>query len=369
MLSAYPIVLAEIQNERYTLRHGDDLLVFYTNRSGARDLSLFNEKIAATPSGHTCLIVAPYSATFAPLFKEPRDLIFIAPESFSVPQPRDARLITDDTALEHFVNAMTRDDKFDIFIPPQWGTLHDAVRDATRHILARAAVRLKTIRHFTRLWPINFRLNAPRATDYADIMALGAFVAPDALVMAGPSLDRAVAEIKNSQSTWCADTAFPALVRQGIYPQVVFSIDAGFASQEHFDGLRDTIRRNSTRLVCDLLGNPQVQRLPFKEIFVYASSHPLVQNFVMRHRPQLTPLENASGDVGQLMLSALRQIFPTVKPKIFGHDGGHRNYVTHARGTAYFARASQKTTRIYNTETYFYRLSARYGAARCVKDG
>jgi len=369
MLNAYPTLLAETLGDRSTLRHAEGVLVFYTRRSAARDLSLLKEKITATPSGHTCLIVAPYSAAFAPLFSETRAFFFIAPEIFTATLPDDARLIAHDAALEHFVNAITRDDKFDIFIPPQWGFLQTAVLDATRQILARAAVRLKTIRHFEKLWQINFRLNAPRASDCVDIAALGALPAPNALAMAGPSLDNAIAQLKNCRMVWCADTALSALVRQGIRPQIVFSIDAGFASQEHFVALYDTIQQTGTILVCDLLGNPPVQRLPFRNKFLYANSHPLIQNFVMSHRLQLTPLENTSGDVGQLMLSALKQIFPKAKPMIFGHDGGHRNYVTHARGTAYYARAYQKTTRIYNAETYLYRLSVRYGSVRGAKDG
>ncbi len=232
------------------------------------------------------------------------------------------------------------------------------MRQATQQLFERAAVRLKTIRHFGRLWQINFRLNAVRETH--DIIRLKE-LPPDLLVMAGPSLDAALPEAARAKLIWCADTALPALVAHGIYPRVVFSVDAGFASSEHFCGLSSDIGTRSTVLVCDLLGNAAVQRLPFEEKLTYQSSHPLVQQFCSAAGHALTPVENPSGDVGSLMRNVHALLFNSAEVKVVGHDGRSLRKITHARGTAYFKRSYMQQNRLFTPESYFARLSRRYG--------
>ena len=84
------------------------------------------------------------------------------------------------------------------------------MREKAVEILMQAAARLKTLRHFGRLWPINFTANAPAARSWSDIRALAAAGAPQALVMAGPSLDANLQALKTQQNIWVADTALPA---------------------------------------------------------------------------------------------------------------------------------------------------------------
>ena len=194
---------------------------------------------------------------------------------------------------------------------------------------------------------------------YGDVSKLGE-LRPDALVMAGPSLDNAIEELRRAKTIWCADTALPALLKRHIFPRVVFSVDAGFASREHFVGAASKFL-SSAALVSDILGNPPVQRLPFAEHLTYASSHPLVQEFCASRRGDLTFIENPAGDVGSLMRAVFARFFGDAPVKIFGHDGGHRRRVTHARGTAYFSRSYASCNRLMNAETYMLKLSRRYG--------
>ncbi len=154
------------------------------------------------------------------------------------------------------------------------------------------------------------------------------------------------------------------LLYYGIRPKVIFSLDAGFASQEHFCGCTDFIRNSDTALVIDALSSPAVIRLPFRKKYTYASSHPLVQEFRESLRPDLTPVSNPDGNVGGLMLAVCAALFPIARPRLLGNDGGHRSYVTHARGTAYYRRFAARSHRLDSIEAYGYRLSPRYGRAR-----
>jgi hypothetical protein len=342
---------------RFAIAYNGITIPIYSERSGARDLAQITQAIADTPDDHITLIIAPYAEALAGVFAAKKKFAFVAPVNFAAKPADDPRLIADDAALDEFINTIGANDKFSVYLIPQWREASDYVASAVRQLLERAAVRLKTIHHFEKLWRINFRVNAKAAVNYGDIAGLRR-LKPEYLVMAGPSLDNGIAEIQKAGTLWCADTALPALVAAGVHPAVVFSVDAGFASREHFVGCADALRR--AYLVCDILGFPAVQRLPFAARLTYASSHPLVQEFAAVRRSDLTPVENAAGDVGSLMRAVHAKFFPGSIVKIVGHDGKHARYVTHARGTAYFTRSCAAQNRLKNTETYMLKLSRRY---------
>jgi hypothetical protein len=357
-LTAFREISAEAAGGRYAVLFQGEKIPVYSDRSAARDLAQIKELIAAVPAGHTALLIAPYADSLRVLLDTPQKFFWISPVHFAPELPGDERLVADDAGLERFINNVGADEKFTLLPIAQWQQASAYVVQATRALLERAAVRLKTIGHFARLWQINFRVNAAAAARYGDIAELRG-QKPDALVMAGPSLD--TADLTDYKAIWCADTALPALIARGTYPQVVFSVDAGFASREHFVDAIPAIRSHQMRLVCDLLGYPAVQRLPFAGHLTYASSHPLVQEFSAVVRPDLTPIENPAGDVGSLMRAVFQKFFGNAAVKISGHDGGHRRRITHARGTAYFRRSFAAQTRLVNVETYMLKLSRRYG--------
>lgn len=356
LLGGFPALTARVADGRYIISDGKNDVTVYTERSAPRDIAQLQTWLTETAPEQIPLVVAPYRAEFASLFTMPRNFFFISPVNFAA-APDERRLIANDAALEFFINAIGADDKFSVHLWPQWQAFQEPVSAGVRRLFERAAVRLKTIRHFGRLWQVNFRLNVSRVT--ADIAELPT-EAPDVLVMAGPSLDAAITTLDKNQKIWCADTAWRALVERGIQPQVVFSVDAGFASQEHFAGLQREIRASGALLVCDLIGNAAVQRLPFAARLYYQSSHPLVQQFCTTSAIHLTPLDNPSGNVGGLMLATLRKFFPHASPLILGQDGRSLRGISHARGTAYYRRAHLAQNRLFTPENYLLRLSRRY---------
>lgn len=357
MLAGFPHTTVKASEGRFNVEYDGKAITVFTARSAERDLAQLKNLLQSAAAGSVPVIVAPYRSEFAALFTHDAKFVFIAPASFAANLPKDDRLIADDAALEYFVNSIAQDDKFEIHVVPQWQGLTDAMRQAAQQLFERAAVRLRTIRHFGRLWQVNFRLNAARQP--ADITRLKD-LCPDLLVMAGPSLDTAINAIAGAKLIWCADTALPALTARGVFPQVVFSVDAGFASSEHFCGLAAEIRKRNMVLVSDLLGNAAVQRLPFSEKLTYQSSHPLVQQFCSAAGHALTPVENPRGDVGSLMRKVYALLFGNAEVKVTGHDGRSVKKISHARGTAYFQRAFIRQTRLFTPELYMAKLSRRY---------
>lgn len=362
MLPGFPETRTETDGGRFRLALAGETLTFYSARSAVRDLRQFESLLEK--NGTIPLIVAPYYEALKPLFESKARFYFFAPATFTRELPDDARLVADENALVRFINSAEKDDKFTVHILPQWQSCTAAVHEAVMQVLTRVAVRLKTIGHFGRLWTINFRVNAPLLMQLPDIRHLTTkYPAPDALVLAGPSLDRQLQRLYAKKTIWCADTALPVLRHYGIEPLLVFTVDAGFASNEHFCSGGTPMPPPVTALVCDPLCYPAIMRLPFAERYIYASSHPLLQNFCAEHRPDLTPIDNREGNVGALMQNAAAILYPNAKPEIFGRDGGHRRHITHARGTAYFRRAQLQHHRLSNIESYSLVLSRRYGAA------
>ncbi len=357
MLAGFPQTTSKTSSERFSVEFSGQTVTVFTARSAQRDLAQLKGLLHAAAPGNVPVIVAPYRTEFAELFSGSGRFIFIAPVAFSTELPDDSRLIASDAAVEYFVNGIGQDDKFEIHVVPQWQALSEAMLQAAQQLFERAAVRLRTIRHFGRLWQINFRLNA--AHQPTDIARLKDF-RPDLLVMAGPSLDAAINTVAGAKIIWCADTALPALAAHGVFPQVVFSVDAGYASSEHFCGLVAEIRNRNMVLVSDLLGNAAVQRLPFTEKLTYQSSHPLVQQFCSMAAHTLTPVENPRGDVGSLMRNLHALLFGAAEVRVIGHDGRSLRKITHARGTAYFKRTYTQQNRLFTPELYLARLSRRY---------
>lgn len=355
-LSPFSDFAALVSDGRLQVRGRDETFTFYTTRSGERDLKQFQEALSAVQAPHIPLLVAPFTEALAPLLSYDSHFTWLAPLSFSDTLPDDARLIATEEKLQQFINSVEADAHYEIIVVRQWQSLQNAVREITIKILQQAAVRLKTLRHFGALWPINFTANAPAARNWQDIQLLKKHGVPQAIVMAGPSLDQSLEKLKSLRTIWVADTALPVLAHYGIAAQVVFSADAGFASREHFVGAPTA----NSALVCDMLVNPGVARLPFASICTYASSHPLVQQFCQAERRDLTEINNPEGNVGSLMLAIFKKLFGDQNVAILGYDRGHRRHITHGRGTAYFRRSYGWQTRVANAETYMLKLSRRY---------
>ncbi|MBV6492340.1 MAG: hypothetical protein LDLANPLL_00333 [Turneriella sp.] len=357
MLSDFAKLATREEDGRLSVIFEGEVLPFYSTRSKMRDVAHFLNVLSQTPNEKTPIIVAPFTFTLQEIFSTPRRFYWISPVSFGAPTFTEERLVATDIDLQKFLMDVESVDKFSIYIAPQWKNATGYVEEKIRHILVRSAVRLKTIGYFARLWQINLRVNASAALCYASIDELKNDK-PNFLVMAGPSLDATFREIKNTDTVWCADTALGTLVGHGIFPRVVFSVDAGFASNEHFVGFSSYLKKSI--LVADVTGSPAVQRLPFARILSFASSNPLVVEFILSNKLTWLAMENHSGDVGTLVQNTYKALFPNTKIRVLGHDGKHHRYVTHARGSAYFTRTYAKQNRLFNAETYMFKLSRRY---------
>lgn len=83
------------------------------------------------------------------------------------------------------------------------------------------------------------------------------------LVSTGPSLHRSLAAIQKNREKYfiaCADSAYRVLVRSGITPHLVFSLDSQAHTTKHFALLPQGTKGSYPILVCDAVSNPIAAR-------------------------------------------------------------------------------------------------------------
>lgn len=320
----------------------------YSERGTQRELRILGEKFPE--AGESILYFAPWHDAFISLLDK-NNLVWVALGNFgSLSHPQ---LIKNSEQWEEFLRELSGSEKFSIVIHPLIDSdeLQKQIAESFRH----AASRLKAIRHFEKTWQYNFRRNRDSWLSAADISQLK--LSPtQTLLLAGPSADDFLNATKiNGNGLWSADTALLPLAGKEIVPDLVFSIDAGFGSREHFSGLsQDYLSR--LNVVLDPLSFPELYQLPFRTIYTYASSHPLIQQTGNSH----TNLVNATGDVRGIMQGLNSFLFPGNTPQVIGGEGKHRHYVSHLRGSAYHRRSLFRQTRTQSRENYFLSLSRRY---------
>ena len=162
-------------------------------------------------------------------------------------------------------------------------------------------------------------------------------------------------QLDSQACIWSADTALIPLLIRKQHPSLIFSIDAGMGSFEHYTYAKFNINQKLT-FVLDPLSFPKYYTIDINK-YTYASSHPLIQD--IRHPHPI--LINQTGDVYGIMKALYEFLFPRKKmPDVIGHDPTSIHYTTHLRGSAYHQRRYHKMNRLDSPETYFYELSRTY---------
>lgn len=159
---------------------------------------------------------------------------------------------------------------------------------------------------------------------------------PAALIASGPSLDKYIETIKSAQQSifiLCVDSAVQPLVRSGINPDIVISIDPQPHIAEHFasEKLEDALKVfsvNSYPPISKKLGG-----------FLSLNSHPLAQAAEQISRTDIGSIDSRTGSVaGDALALALKCGFSEIF--LFGFDFSFIDFSIYARGTAYQNRYS-----------------------------
>jgi hypothetical protein len=213
--------------------------------------------------------------------------------------------------------------------------------------------------HFGRRWFLNMLGNFPAAENSAQPGPLERA----RVAAAGPSLDAQAARLAGASREGpllSVDTSLPALLRRGIVPDGVVSIDCQIYCYHHFfQGLPA-----ATTLFLDLASPPLAARGRERVRFV-AGNHPFAA-YVSRYWRRFTIIETSGGNVTHAAVSlALALGAGTVT--LYGADFSYPSGKAYARGTYlydFFGAASDRTRPI---DARFWTLVNRTGDARAER--
>ncbi len=237
------------------------------------------------------------------------------------------------------------------------GAIDTIVKKAVKTVMADYSVQ----RAFGKIWQKNIIKNLASSrylksfclNDFADISKKCAVIA------AGPTLDKAVNELKsNNYFIIATDTTFPVLLQNGINPNIVVSLDGQSVSRNHF--LQNLTPDNNTIFAFDLC----CDHSPVKKIiesgsrfFFFTSNHPLAQ-LANLFQNAFIPLQSGTGTV-TIAACDLAYKLGFTDISFFGADFSYLDGKPYARGTYLDKLYSINQTKIQNKETNYCRLMFR----------
>ena len=185
--------------------------------------------------------------------------------------------------------------------------------------------------HFGKRWFSNIIRNVLNSgSENSTGKKIPSSVQEAAIIAAGPSLDRQIPELKECKSRQVfiisCDTALPALLHNGIEPDVVVSIDCQHISNYHFLGCN----MKNIPLILDIASPPLLSSFSPSPLF-FSSDHPLAQYISLYWKP-FPKLDTSGGNVTYACLS-LAENLCAQRITLFGADFSYVNSRTYARGT------------------------------------
>ncbi|MDR3311539.1 MAG: DUF115 domain-containing protein [Spirochaetaceae bacterium] len=218
---------------------------------------------------------------------------------------------------------------------------------------------------FGKIWMRNFFLNLQTAAGRPSRPMPPLPVHKKAVVIAaGPTLDRTAASLEPGEFVIATDTACPALLRCGIVPGVVCTIDGQSVSARHFM----QAPRPQTLLVADLCCNPGIPRrfiASGNPVLWTASRHPLCSLFLAYLSSRASAAGQAPPEIaassGTVTLYALdfavRMGWKNIR--ILGADFSYPGGKPYARGTYLDDRFHGESLRTRSAEQSFSALMYR----------
>lgn len=195
-----------------------------------------------------------------------------------------------------------------------------------------------TILFFSQMWPQNIFANLVyTATSPGVIRLFGRFQnRPGIVVSAGPSLNKnlhLLREAKDRAVLLCVGTALRALLKEGIFPDLVVTLDGAEANYRHFAGLEVDVP-----LVFVPTAHYRILQEHRGIKFVVGSGNPLIE-WVCRFTEPKGQLSMGGSVAHSAFDLALRMRCDPII--LVGQDLAYTDGLTHAKGTVYEGQTVQ----------------------------
>ena len=180
---------------------------------------------------------------------------------------------------------------------------------------------------------------------------------------AGPSLKESLPYLKKNRdkiTLLAVDTALLSLIQADIIPDYVHSVDAKIHNIADFRGIPSAAYKQMT-LLADIILNPQISDLPWKEVLFLSTSHPINQNHSYTLKRTILQQYLWDKDIrfpetqtgGSVSTSAfhLGILYQAKKILLVGQDLAYTNNRGHAIGSPYDMEYRLQTSRLNPLET------------------
>ena len=231
------------------------------------------------------------------------------------------------------------------------------LREAAEEARADYAVQAR----FGKRWFTNTILNLP-AAELAPGPRMPGSLAH--ITAAGPSLEASLFEIAqrdNASIVIATDTSLPALLRNGVRPEAVVSLDCQLASYHHFmAGISQ-----GASVYYDLASPPFLVRRTGPQSRFFTSTHPL-SRFISARWRRFPIVDSTGGNVTYAAVS-LASALGVQTVKIHGADFGYPDGKPYARGTYlydYFQSRQQRCVPVESSLSSFVLSSPGLAKAR-----
>ena len=227
--------------------------------------------------------------------------------------------------------------------------------------------------HFGKIWTCNI-LNNCKLAESTALYSLKKIQSQAqnktaVIVAAGPSLDKTISIINNAESRndyyiFSTDTAAQALIKHGIIPEVIVSIDGQAVSYNHFINLQKLNHKLSAKpplFAFDLSANSSAVRYIINsacDVSFFCSGHPL--STAINASNSYAFCEVFSG-AGTVTISALDLAIKSGFKKliILGADFSYSNGKAYACGTYLDTLYNKNSSKLIKAEQTFTRLMFR----------
>ena len=230
---------------------------------------------------------------------------------------------------------------------------NDEVFNPISHIiklyLDRLNINKNTLNKFGKLWVKNQIKNLPLLgykNDISDIFYQFKDI-PGIIVSAGPSMELIIPylkEVKDKFLILAVDTALKSLLKEGIEPDIVMSIDSQFWNAKHLEG----IKTNKTILVADSSIQSSALRSFDNRVYFIHSTFPMGK-FFESHRMQFPKI--ASGGSVSTNIWDFAQKLGLSSTYFIGQDLGYPGNITHYKNSYFELNMLNSSTRLNSLET------------------
>ena len=247
--------------------------------------------------------------------------------------------------------------KISIIICPNYDKIFDKVLSETLKIIKNAQIReiynVNTINLFAETWQLNNLLGLENVLNDESVDNLKKqYNCPVVVAASGPSLSKQIDKLKIARDKFiliCAGSTINVLLKHGLEPDYVVSVDGGLANYNHFKDLS----LDYAELIYSTTNHYKIRDSFNSTAYTFIpKSFPTLSSYFALNFNKHVPEVNGGGSVAHYALSIAKMI--TSGPiALIGQDLAYTNGISHAEGNKHKIKIEETKQEKFEVEGYY----------------